>query len=251
MTELEKLEYTRAFMEKLANGINPIDDIPIPDGDLAAQPRMSRCFAYVSELLRQVIAQGGIREAAPPKPRKRDFYLDEQARAALRPSDTPLSVREISQYLATLIDTETTKTVSATLINRWLMQIGMLEEVTLSDDNRRKLPTAQGRELGIITEERSGQYGSFTAVLYTAQAQQFIFDHIEVFSHPATPDEPTQPAVARAGRAWTEEQERELTTLFGKGVRIDDIAAHLQRTPGAIRARLVKLGLIADRNDAE
>ena len=33
MTELEKIAYAKSFIDKLANGINPLDDTPIPDDD--------------------------------------------------------------------------------------------------------------------------------------------------------------------------------------------------------------------------
>ena len=32
MTELEKITYAKSFIDKLANGINPLDDTPIPHG---------------------------------------------------------------------------------------------------------------------------------------------------------------------------------------------------------------------------
>ena len=66
MTELEKIEYAKSFIDKLANGINPLDDSPIPDGDICNQVRLSRCFFYVSDLLRRVVEQGGITPPAPP-----------------------------------------------------------------------------------------------------------------------------------------------------------------------------------------
>ena len=59
MTELEKIEYAKSFIDKLANGINPLDDSPIPDNDIANNVRLSRCFFYVSDILRQVIENGG------------------------------------------------------------------------------------------------------------------------------------------------------------------------------------------------
>ena len=34
MTELEKIEYAKSFIDKLANGINPIDDTMIPENDM-------------------------------------------------------------------------------------------------------------------------------------------------------------------------------------------------------------------------
>ena len=59
MTELEKLEYAKTFIDKLASGINPIDNSPIPEGEVANNVRISRCFFYVSDILRQVIENGG------------------------------------------------------------------------------------------------------------------------------------------------------------------------------------------------
>ena len=59
MTELEKIQYAKSFMDKLANGINPLDDSPVPDEDIVNNVRISRCFFYVSDILRQVIENGG------------------------------------------------------------------------------------------------------------------------------------------------------------------------------------------------
>ena len=42
MTELETLERAKMYLEKLANGINPIDGSVIPDGDIVNHVRSSR-----------------------------------------------------------------------------------------------------------------------------------------------------------------------------------------------------------------
>ena len=54
MTELERIAYAKSFIDKLANGINPLEDTPIPEDDIVNNVRLSRCFFYVSDLLRQV-----------------------------------------------------------------------------------------------------------------------------------------------------------------------------------------------------
>ena len=43
MTELEKIERAKMYMDKLANGINPIDDTMAPDDDLINNVRLSGC----------------------------------------------------------------------------------------------------------------------------------------------------------------------------------------------------------------
>lgn len=64
MTELEKIAYAKSFIDKLANGINPIDNQPVAEEDVVNNVRLTRCFFYVSDILRQVIENGGI---TPPK----------------------------------------------------------------------------------------------------------------------------------------------------------------------------------------
>ena len=70
MTELEKIERAKMYMDKLANGINPIDDTMAPDDDLINNVRLSRCFFFVSDVLRQVIENGGTKSAVNKKLKK-------------------------------------------------------------------------------------------------------------------------------------------------------------------------------------
>lgn len=70
MTEIEKIERAKVYMEKLANGINPIDNTMAPDKDIINNVRLSRCFFFVSDVLRQVIENGGPKPAAGGKKEK-------------------------------------------------------------------------------------------------------------------------------------------------------------------------------------
>jgi DNA-binding NarL/FixJ family response regulator len=52
-----------------------------------------------------------------------------------------------------------------------------------------------------------------------------------------------------AGRAWSDEEDKELLSIFDTGTSVKDIAERHGRTQGAIAARLVRLGRIKDRAD--
>ena len=88
MTELETMERARMYMEKLANGINPIDGSIIPDEDVINNVRLSRCFFYVADVLRQVIENGGI--APQKKTDKQAFSLTAEQRNAFPFSAEPI-----------------------------------------------------------------------------------------------------------------------------------------------------------------
>ena len=179
MTELEKIAYAKSFIDKLANGINPVDDTPIPDGDIANNVRLSRCFFYVSDILRQVIENGGTVANQSAKVRKQEFSLTSSERARLLVSEKALTVTEIANYLNGHINQETTKKITGASINDWLMSIGLLEVVKLQNGKQRKQPTVQGNEMGIFVDERNGQFGQYYVVLFTSEAQQLIYDNIE------------------------------------------------------------------------
>jgi len=46
----------------------------------------------------------------------------------------------------------------------------------------------------------------------------------------------------RAYERWTQDEDTRLATLYAQGTPIDELAAHFQRQPSAIRSRLEKLG---------
>jgi hypothetical protein len=52
-----------------------------------------------------------------------------------------------------------------------------------------------------------------------------------------------------AGTPWSLKEEAQLAIAFEAGASIDEIAIAHERTKGAIAARLVTLGLIAERSD--
>jgi hypothetical protein len=53
-----------------------------------------------------------------------------------------------------------------------------------------------------------------------------------------------RPGPARRGRPWSEEEEGALRDGFGRGESPEALAKGTGRTAGAVRARLVKLGLL-------
>lgn len=176
MTELEKIEYTKSFIDKLANGINPLDDTSIPEGDLLNNVRISRCMFYVSDILRQVIENKGIKHHK--KGKRIPFEIAAEQLEKYEYSDRPISLSEIARRLKQLIDTEKITPLTYNDFARWLIYIGALIEQTQSDGKVKKHPTILGDELGIKEEMRRGMYGEHIVVVYNRKAQQFVIDNL-------------------------------------------------------------------------
>ena len=59
MTELETVQRAKMYMDKLAQGIDPISGQELPEDSALNNVRLARCFFYVSGILEQVIQNGG------------------------------------------------------------------------------------------------------------------------------------------------------------------------------------------------
>ena len=98
MTELEIMQHAKLYLDKLANGINPLTNQPAADSDCINQVKISRCLFYVSDVLRRVIDNGGdIGKAERIK--KKTFSISHETLKNFRLSSTPISVSEITKRI--------------------------------------------------------------------------------------------------------------------------------------------------------
>ena len=61
----ETMQRAKMFIDYLANGINPLDGLPLPEGEIVNHVKVARCLFYVSNVLQQVIQNGGSVEKKP------------------------------------------------------------------------------------------------------------------------------------------------------------------------------------------
>lgn len=177
MNDFEILERAKMYIDKLANGINPLDDKPVEENDVVNNVRLSRCFFYVSDILRQVIENGG--EITKNRKKKEDFYVSAEEIDNFKYSNQPIPVSKIAERINELIDVENMKKITYNHINEWLLSINMLKIETKADGKTAKRPTEAGNEIGIATEDRIGRNGKYTVTVYNRDAQQFIIDNID------------------------------------------------------------------------
>lgn len=178
MTELEKMQRAKMYLDKLANGIDPISNREMPDDTVLNQVRLSRCLFYVSDILRQVIENGG-QIGRSVRAHKQPFAVTEEMRQNMYYSELPVAISQLMSVVNNLIDVQMTRKLAATTVTGWLVGQGLLRMEVTSDGRTHKLPTEQGMQLGMTTEHRSGQYGEYDIVLYNEQAQRFIVDNLE------------------------------------------------------------------------
>lgn len=239
MTELEKIKRAKMYMDKLANGINPLDDTVVPDEDIVNQVRLSRCFFFVSEVLRQVIENGGTQPVRVGKKQpKLPLEVPAEKRSQFAFSETPITASDIAKRVNALVNNENMKKLTYYDIATWLTEIGMMELTTTPDGKHTKRPTKHGQEAGIFVEERTGRDGIYQVVVYNTAAQHFMIDNLDAIL--AVKHERAE----MRGAPWTKEQDDCLIALYEKSLPMSEIAMALKRSISAVRSRLKRLGVL-------
>jgi hypothetical protein len=199
MTEVEKIAYAKSFIDKLANGINPLDDTRIPEDDIVNNVRLSRCFFYVSGILQREIDRERKKEKKSKKPTRLPFSITYEQLQAFEYSKQPISAsamaRKINWLVKEDIDAKKIEKFSYRKINYWLRDIGMIEWRKWDDGHNKRFPTEEGEAIGLVLEVWEN-YGRKTPVIYLSEeAQHFIIDNIEAVmvaekgSIPSPPDD--------------------------------------------------------------
>ena len=177
MTELETMRRAKMYMDKLAQGIDPISGEEMEQDSLLNNVRLARCFFYVSGILDQVIANGG-KVSGSSKPNLPDFQITREQLDRVPVSFEPLRITQFVNVINDVVNDPTHKKLSAGLITNWLLSKGILMNVPTENGKNKRVPTEAGIKCGLSTEQRQGQYGFYTAVLYNGNAQRFILDHL-------------------------------------------------------------------------
>ena len=154
MTEREIMRRAKTYLDKMAQGIDPLTDMPVPESDLINNVRISRCLFYASDVLWQVIEQDGVAseiiKAQNSKKEKASFYLSESARTEFRYSNEKISLSVLTREINALIDEEKMHKLRAKSITAWLVDVGMLKEVDSENGHSFKRTTAAGENLEFV-----------------------------------------------------------------------------------------------------
>lgn len=175
MTELETLRRAKMYIDKLANGVDPITGSDVSDDSVINNVRISRCLFYVSGVLQKVIENGG--EVKKTVIKGLPFRITDEQIGMIEISEAPVGVSIIAKRIAAVLD-EGVKKVSASKISTWLVNEGYLVE-NIRAGERSKETTEKGEAIGIFTVDGTSLSGrEYKKNIYNADAQRFIISNI-------------------------------------------------------------------------
>lgn len=174
MTELEKIKYAKSFIDKLAEGVNPTDGSVIPAHEVARNPRLSKCFSYVADVLAKVMERPALVDEMY---KTSDWIVTPEVLSKIECTTTSTSISAFAKRISDALNC--VKKFTAAELKAWLFDKGYLTKIDHSQLGRVTRPTHEGMKIGILTEEASTVDGLKYYIRCNNNAQKFIRDHLE------------------------------------------------------------------------
>lgn len=174
MTEIEKIAYAKSFMDKLASGIDPTDGTIIPEGDIALNPRLSKCFLYVSDILSKIIENPSALEEMN---KINEWVVTPDVISRIECSAERVDISTFAKRVNGAL--KSTRKFTATEIIKWLLHEKYLTKIATSGNKMTIRPTSKGKNLGITMDEVMEENGQTKYyIMCNTNAQRFIRDYL-------------------------------------------------------------------------
>lgn len=167
------LSHAQEYIEKMANGINPINNEKVKSDDSLNNIRISRCLFYVNSILKDVLKK----ELKTHKPKK-SFYLTKEELNNYEYTEEAVPITKIVRQINELVTDQDREHLKVTQMMNWLISIDLLEVVTVGGKTK-KIPTDIGKKLGIYLKHQVTLEREYDQLYYSKTSQMFIINNFE------------------------------------------------------------------------
>lgn len=183
--DMKKLETAIIYLQRIADGNNPINNMPAEEDAVLNNPNVIRCMYFVKEVLEQVKANNGV-IAGPHARRERrsgraeDMFPFEILSKFQYREDK--SINNLLNQIYEPMEDKTIRKLSGKRINEWLMAYGYVQEVYNEElKGNIKVPTEKGVAIGLRSERVEYPNNIYYSIIYNRNAQEFLVRNIEKF----------------------------------------------------------------------
>ena len=171
MNKTQTISRAKSYLDMLAVGVDPISGAEVPEDSVLAQERLRTCFAFVAEVLGEVLENHGLvmfPDEEQPEGweiirRKEAFSFSAVEMEAVKLSDKPLSPQAFVNRINAGVDAAIMEKYSVTGFNEWLVKRGFFEQA--------KVPTVVNRTQYTPTEQALAQGFAVEQVLDKATGE--------------------------------------------------------------------------------
>lgn len=167
-----KLNVAIKYVERIADGCNPVNNAPLENDVILNNPNVIRCMYFIKDVLEEVRNNGGMIGGKNGKEPALPFPLEILDRFSYAEDK---SITHVLNQIYEPIADMNVKKVSVTRVTAALKEGGyLLEEPDSETGKTRKVPSAKGGELGIYLVEREYNGRMYQSVTYNRNAQEYV-----------------------------------------------------------------------------
>lgn len=172
----QKLDKAIIYVDRIANGFNPVNNQPIENESVLNNPNVIRCMYFIKDILKEVQKNGGIigkklkveKESFDFKILDKFVYIEDKSITKI--------LRQINDY----IENPNMKHINCRKITAWLKENnyiihGKNEELGITGS----VVTDKGKSIGMYNEVRAINDRTYLAVMYNKDAQEFIVHNLK------------------------------------------------------------------------
>lgn len=171
----EKLMKAKSIIEKIANGINPLTGKNIEDDNFMQDPRLIRCFFYVTDVLNAVIKNGFNGVFVKPT----QFVITPEQKSRIKLPNYNIGVNEFAKCVNNVIDPSVSKRLTGADINRQLKKMGILSEIKTGEGKTRTVMNENSAKYGIEVEKRVYKDIEYEVIVFNEKGKRFLLENLE------------------------------------------------------------------------
>lgn len=176
--DMKKLETAIVYLQRIAEGNNPINNLPADEDSVLNNPNVIRCMFFVKGILEEVKRNNGCIGKKSKKSDKPDFPIEVLDSFSYKEDK---AISKFVEQINELVNGDIYKKINYRAITQWLKLNGFLQDEYSQEFNKTiTLPTEKGIRLGIRAERRSSSRGvEYMLVIYGKQAQEYLVQNME------------------------------------------------------------------------
>ncbi|HCY49751.1 MAG TPA: hypothetical protein DHU79_05775 [Clostridiales bacterium] len=183
MTEAQKILYAKNYIDKMANGQNPLTDEALPDDDLLNNVKITRCLFFVSSLLQELVdlksgPQTTEQKHTYNKPKTTFEATKEMIDGFPYDNTHEMYIKQVVDYFNAFAEANGMRKVYTTAVLDWLTKNEYLLDVTTDGENH-KAVSGLGKQYGVFSQLRKDSEGKcYSLITLNESAQRLVAEHI-------------------------------------------------------------------------
>ncbi len=174
--DLKKLNVATIYVERIAEGRNPVNNHPFGENDVMNNPNIIRCMYFVHDILEAVADCDGEIGSVPVdnkvKEQSKKFPFEVLDGFSYKEDQ---SITHLLSQIMELVANPDVRPFTHYPITVWLKDHGYLYEKVYDNGQKATVPTELGESIGMYLEHRKSFRGDeYDVVMYKRQAQEFV-----------------------------------------------------------------------------